>query len=340
MTLVVRDEIDVIGAHLAFHLAIGVDVILVTDHRSEDGTTEILERYAQTTGRVRVFRQEDESIRQGMWVTEMARLAVAEHGADWLLHSDADEFWWPRSASLRRALATVPERYGVVDAVQRTLLPVVDDGRPFWERMTVRLSPSAAINDTGTPFRPVGKVAHRGHASVVVHNGNHTVEAALAKLAGCHPLEVLHVPLRSRAQCARKYRKTWSGWEQNLRGDLARVRGMSEEGRAEAYYERVALDEQLVRRGLARGSLTADTRLRDALGRLAARDDEARAEPLPLPVPSPPELHRAALDGVLLDEVTLVRLQRRADALQAAIGSRERRRAGRRFRPRSRSRSL
>ena len=44
MTMVVRDEEDVVGANLDYHLAQGVDAILVTDHASSDGTPEILAR--------------------------------------------------------------------------------------------------------------------------------------------------------------------------------------------------------------------------------------------------------------------------------------------------------
>jgi hypothetical protein len=42
MTLMARDEADIVGAQLAFHLNAGVDFVLATDHRSSDGTAEIL----------------------------------------------------------------------------------------------------------------------------------------------------------------------------------------------------------------------------------------------------------------------------------------------------------
>jgi hypothetical protein len=45
MTIAVRDEADIIEENLRYHLGAGVDFIIATDHRSEDGTTEILERY-------------------------------------------------------------------------------------------------------------------------------------------------------------------------------------------------------------------------------------------------------------------------------------------------------
>ena len=175
LTMVVRDEEDILDAQLTFHLNAGVDFILVTDHRSVDGTRDILEGHVRD-GHMRVIREDGENTRQGEWMTRMARLAATEHGADWVLNSDADEFWWPHGGSLRDALALIPRRYGIVQAVSRYFVPRPYDGRPFAERMTVRLAPGAPINDPATPFRPVAKVAHRAHPGAVVQDGNHAVE--------------------------------------------------------------------------------------------------------------------------------------------------------------------
>ena len=127
MTLLARDEIDIVDEWLAFHLNAGADLVIATDNRSVDGTTEVLERYARS-GHVHLIREPGEDLRQNEWVTRMARLAATEYGADWVINSDADEFWWPRGASLSEVLAAVPPRYGTVGAFLRVFCPRPGDG--------------------------------------------------------------------------------------------------------------------------------------------------------------------------------------------------------------------
>jgi hypothetical protein len=326
MTLLVRDEVDIVEAHLMYHLSAGVDVVVATDHRSRDGTTEILESYARR-GYVHLIRREDERIRQSEWVTQMARIAATEHGADWVINSDADEFWWPREESLKAVLAAVPEEFGVVSAVSRPFVPRPGAGA-FAERMTARLTLNAPLNDPATPYRHVAKVAHRADASVVVLQGNHQVlGAGQTELRGWSPLEILHFPLRSPKQSSGKHERTWSAWKVNLRGDLARARSEFEQGRPSAFYERAVVDDGTLRRGLDEGWLVEDTRLRDAL-RLLRFDAATFVDPatgrgrLRFITPSFSEDASRALEAVLLAEAHGVRLQRRADELAARIDRR------------------
>src|SRR5206468_4992274 len=46
VTLMVRDEVDIIAAMIEHHLAQGADLIIATDNGSVDGTTDVLQRYA------------------------------------------------------------------------------------------------------------------------------------------------------------------------------------------------------------------------------------------------------------------------------------------------------
>jgi hypothetical protein len=325
LTLLVRDEIDIVEAHLAFHLSAGVDIVIATDHRSADGTSEVLDRYAQR-GYVHMIRREDDAIQQGAWVTQMARLAATEHGADWVINSDADEFWWPREGSLKDVLAAVPEDYGIVYGVSRVFVPRPGD-EWFAERMTTRLALPAPINDTATPYRHVAKVVHRADARAIVRQGNHRVTGlGYADLRSWSPLEALHFPLRSPQQSSGKHEKTWTAWQVNLRGDLMRARRTFEEGRPAAFYDRVVVDDATVQRGLAEGTLVEDTRLRDALRLLrdssgAFVDPDAGRRRLRFTSSFGDEASRA-LDHALLAEADGVRLQRRADELASRVARR------------------
>ena len=167
MTLLARDEADVVDAQVAYHLHAGVDHVIATDNASTDGTSEILERY-ERAGRLQLIREAADDMRQDEWVTRMARLAATEHGADWVIHADADEFWWPRGGSVKDVLATVPSRYGVVRGCWRHFLPRPDDGGFFAERMTVRLATPAHPGDKETIFHAHQKVAHRAHPEVEI----------------------------------------------------------------------------------------------------------------------------------------------------------------------------
>ena len=80
-TLVVRDEADIVETQIRHHLNLGVDFVIATDHGSVDGTTDILESYVRD-GYLHRIAVEGE-LHDGLWRTQMARLASAEFGADW-----------------------------------------------------------------------------------------------------------------------------------------------------------------------------------------------------------------------------------------------------------------
>jgi len=158
MTLVVRDEGEILAANLDYHSAQGVEFAIVTDHGSSDATPEILRRY-EDRGLVRVLRVEGHQHHQSRRVTRMARLATIEYAADWVINNDADEFWWPMVGSLSDTLGAIPKRYGQIEASRNNFLPgPSDDGRPFYERLGVR--ERASRNLVGAPLEP--KIAHRG----------------------------------------------------------------------------------------------------------------------------------------------------------------------------------
>src|SRR5215207_4020051 len=93
-TVMVRDEIDIIAAMIEHHLAQGSDLIIATDNGSVDGTTEVLQRYADL-GVIELHHDPVHRKQHGAVVTRMARRARTEHAADWVINADADAFWVP-----------------------------------------------------------------------------------------------------------------------------------------------------------------------------------------------------------------------------------------------------
>jgi hypothetical protein len=321
LTVLARDEADVVDAQISFHLNAGVDFVIATDNKSRDGTTEILEEYAGA-GVVHLIREPAEGLRQGEWVTRMARVAATEYGADWVINSDADEFWWPRGGSLKDVLAAVPATYGIVEAFWRSFVPRPDDGDLFAERMTARLSQRAPINDPTSFYRPVVKVAHRADPLVNVARGNHALAGTdFRTLTTWHPIEVLHFPLRSRAQWTRKVELQGEAFTKHIErsGTGYHLKGYDalHEGRIDEQYASLVVDDDALARGVADGTLVLDTRLRDALRTVR------QGGRLTFPLPPDADDAAYAVEAAVLDEAYLVRAQRRADALEQRLHSLE-----------------
>jgi hypothetical protein len=261
-TLVVRDEADIVDAQISYHLNAGVDFVIATDHESRDGTTEILESYARD-GLLRRIAVSG-AMHDGAWRTHMSRLAATEHGADWVISTDADEFWMPRRAGLKDTLAAIPLPYGIVFGLSRHFVPRPDDEKFFAERMTVRVSPLVAINDPTSPYRPHLKAAHRADPAVTVSHGSHSASSATWQaLHNWHPADVLHFPFRSRDQWENKGVRRARGDSQLGQYVIALL--ASEGGRSEERYSGLVVEDAALERGRSERMLVCDIRLRDSL---------------------------------------------------------------------------
>lgn len=262
MTLLVRNEEDVLDVHLRYHLAQGVDFFVVTDNRSEDATRSILERYVER-GVAHVIDEPDDDYAQSRWVTRMARLATDEFGADWVVHADADEFFLARQGRLCDALGCVPEEFGIVRMPRLNFRPRPEDGAPFHQRLVVR--ETRAVNALGQPLPP--KVCHRASRGVEVRMGNHDVCGTdLRRLPG-DPLLIFHYPLRSYGQFERKIRLGGAAIARNPELALGagrtwrRLHELLAQGRLREFYDAQVVDDRSLAQGLRAGELLVDRRL-------------------------------------------------------------------------------
>jgi hypothetical protein len=315
MTLLAWNEADIVDAHLAFHLNVGVDFVVAIDNGSDDGTTEILESYARD-GFVDLTRQAGD-LQQAEWQTRMARRAAAEFGADWVINSDADEFYWPRGGTLKDVLSAVPARYGSVRGMLRNFAPRPHGDDFFAERMTVRVcNPGAEDN---SPYSPRFKAVHRGDPRVKVLAGsNRVLVRGLDPIPGWYPIDVLHFPTRSLGHFTEKYLRWWALAPSRFREAVheAHRRGAQRE-----FYESYVVDDDALAKGLGDGTLAIDTRLRDAMRSLRAQS------------PRPLTFSDDAVDTAYLAEFARLEdgdphahAHRRAEDLEARLAAIERRR--------------
>jgi len=268
MTILVRDEQDILRQNIEFHLNRGVDEIILMDNLSSDATADIAAEYVRANVLHYIFQPKDD-YSQGRWVTGMARMACENLGADWVINSDADEFWWPGYGSLKEALgATGPD--ALAAKVDRTnFVPRPPGPGAFWERMDIRHRVS--LNVLGMPLP--SKIAHRAFADIIVGQGSHSVQRDDLHLdTVLAPISILHFPVRSRQQFINKVTLGGAAYARNehldptVGGTWRWLYARYLEGKLDEEYANQVLDHHTIEKGLAEGSLIHDERLKEALG--------------------------------------------------------------------------
>ncbi len=319
MAFKIRDEGDVLEHNLRFHHALGVDHFIVTDNGSTDETVDILARYADA-GLATVIRAPDTDYREqgARWMTDMARMAATELGADWVVHTDADEFWWPLEGSLREVLAAVDERYGVLIAPRCEFIGRPDGPGSFAERLTIReararyqpkvahradpdvvmldrgphdvavVGPSGDVADT---VRPPGRPVHRVVRNKELGASSWPEEDTRLVWAPWWPVRILHFPVRSSAQFMRRTQIAIFEGMFPDRGRFRRLREHYEQGRFDELFRELIFDESEVEAGLREGRLVVDERFARLLARCPDPLSGGPAGTLRVE-PSPGELER------------------------------------------------
>lgn len=213
MTLLVRDEEDILKQNIDFHLKQGVDFIIATDNCSVDSTKEILKTY-EKKGILHYIYEKEDNYNQHKWVTKMARLAFTEYGANWVINNDADEFWYTtKHQNLKEAFLSLEKEYTVVEAERNNFIALeeMSPNLPFYSQMIFKEVKS--LNPIGKPLPP--KQAHIGTPDIIVKQGNHSVENLDNKQIKRDFIKILHFPIRSHKQLVNKITHGGAAYERN-----------------------------------------------------------------------------------------------------------------------------
>lgn len=279
MVYKVRDEADIIEDNLRFHLAQGVDFFVIVDTGSVDGTLEVLERY-EPAGLVRLERTVGgiHDMKRG-GEEEITRIA-GEMGADWIIHNDADEFWWPASGTLKTTFEALPEEFGMVLAPRTEFVVRPGDGH-FADRMTVR--EARFRRPAKSAHRPSDRISLRGPHPVEIWAGDSPYRGLVGKpvlrteaehreddplelvIAPAFPVGVLHFPFRTFEQYMRRVEIARDNGQLERNEEGRAVRKALEEGSLEEVYEKLTLDDDEVAKGIDAGWLVEQTSFRDYL---------------------------------------------------------------------------
>ena len=159
------DDTDLAEENLRFHLNAGVDLVLAAVGDEQVGKT--LRSFGD---RVQLERPEGS---EAELRTRLARQAVTEHGADWVISGGAREFWWPRGEDLKEVLAPIPERYTIVQGLRRDFVPAGGD-HPS-EEEAVEGADVVVISDSAMFAREASRervLGHDAHAHLVGYEDN------------------------------------------------------------------------------------------------------------------------------------------------------------------------
>ncbi len=211
MTLLVRDEEDIIKENIEYHLSQGVDYFIVTDNNSVDNTVEVLKDF-EKQGILELIHEKEDDYSQCKWVTRMARMAKLKYNADWVINSDADEFWFSESKRLKDCFYGIPENIDKV-RVRRHNFVYQKDYFKKNSILNMQYRQIVSTNSLGKILPP--KVAHRGSCEVCVMQGNHKVEGLNKEMLESEDVEIFHYPLRNKKHFINKIKKRGAAYEKN-----------------------------------------------------------------------------------------------------------------------------
>ena len=211
MTLVVKNEEDIIEQNIRFHCAMGCDGFIVSSHNCTDRTDEILEKLKKEGLVLEIIKRTSPNHQHSVWVNEMVNIASKKYNADWVINADADEFYYSNSLDLKKSIL---ENEGANLLWVDSLFLFPDDRANFlecpyfvtnpfhrFEAEILDIDKNELFNDF-IESQGCTKVIHKTKGFAGVVDGNHDAKMVNRKKVHCADIRLYHYHIRS-----------YKGWE-------------------------------------------------------------------------------------------------------------------------------
>lgn len=185
MTLVVKNEEDIIERNIRFHCAMGCDGFIVSSHNCTDRTDEILEKLKKEGLVLEIIKRTSPNHQLNVWVAEMVDIATKKYKAKWMINADADEFYYSKSLNLKESIRKCSaEKANVLWVDSLFLFP--DDRANFLECPYFVTNPFTKYRAEQLKLKPeefdlfIGsqgctKVIHKTSGNPKPQKGNHSI---------------------------------------------------------------------------------------------------------------------------------------------------------------------
>lgn len=192
----VKDEVDIV-ARTVGHIATQVDHVIVADNMSTDGTRQVLDNLARDID-LTVVDDNEVGYHQSKKMTELAFQARVNHGAEWIVPFDADEWWYSPFGRIGDILDGLAKQWLVMEATLYDHVATGEDPAapdPI-ERLGWRRAKPGAMP----------KVACRWREDLTINMGNHSASYIGGATKFESQLVIRHFPYRSVEQLIGKIR--------------------------------------------------------------------------------------------------------------------------------------
>lgn len=248
MSILIKDEVDVIEKNIRTHAKMGVDSFVIMDNNSQDGTKELLEKLKSEFEMI--ILHENGIFNQKKWMTRLAFEAKRKYKSDWIINSDSDEFWIPNDGnSLKKSLMF---KGGMLWIERSNMLPPLEskNNPNIWHCSELEVRNQILFRDGGYVSEAsiiLGKIGRKvivnPHGLYQINSGNHSAEhIAIWKKHQSDKIRVYHYPIRSFEQFYKRVKTRKEVLDKDSSVKLGnherRWKKMFEDGTLEEEYEK------------------------------------------------------------------------------------------------------